>query len=244
METAVSWENAAYSPSGLPQRIADVFEASELKRAKLLLAVAEHKVPLEGKGGDSQCDVWALVDSKAGIASVAVEAKAKEPFGANNESLAKWLQGGSSSGSKPNRAKRWEHVKANLPKPSAGTYDAVPFQILQRAAAAIIEARRFRLSRAVFLVQSFEAPQDSFEKYALFANALGLPAKPGALAFSDSGDIRLGIGWVECLFASDADMATALTGEKGPTSTPNHRLLRTSLTRRRCAVPLADERQS
>lgn len=212
METAVSWEGAARSPSGLPQPIAALYEASELSGPKLLLAVAEHKVPLEGVGGDSQCDVWALVGTKAGVVSVAVEAKAKEAFGDKNESLAEWLKGGDSLRSGPNRLKRWEHVIANLPEREAGAYDAVPFQILQRCAAAVIEARRFRLNHAVFLVQSFGAPPESFEKYARFAAALGLPANRTRLEFSDVREIRLGIGWADCSVATDAQMAAALAG--------------------------------
>ncbi len=70
METAVSWENAAHAPNGLPQQIADLFQAGEMKDPTLLLAVAEHKVPLEGKGGDAQCDVWALVGTNAGVVSL------------------------------------------------------------------------------------------------------------------------------------------------------------------------------
>ncbi len=180
-----------------------------------MFAVAEHKVLLEveGKGGDAQCDLWALVGCNAGTVSVSIEAKANEPFGNNHESLAEWLQGGKSSRSEPNRVKRWGHVEANLPERGAGTYNAVPYQILQRCAAAVIEARRFRLKHAVFLVQSFGSPTNSLEKYKLFAAALGLPTNSGRLEFSDAADVRLGIGWVDCPFATDAQMVSALAGE-------------------------------
>jgi hypothetical protein len=210
METAVSWEGAARTRSGLPQPMAAVFQASELGESQLLLAVAEHKVPLEGVGGDSQCDVWALVRTRAGVASVAVEAKANEEFGNKHESLAQWLQGGKSSRSIPNRMKRWQHVGANLPEREDGAYGAVPFQILQRCAAAVIEARRFRLNHAVFIVQSFTAPPESFKMYALFAAALGLPANRSRLEFAAVGEVQLGIGWVDCPFASDAEMAAVM----------------------------------
>ena len=210
METAVSWEGAASTDSGLPKPILAMFQASELGRSKLLLAAAEHKVPLEGVGGDSQCDVWALVGTKAGVVSVAVEAKAKEEFGKKNKSLADWLKGGDSPRSGPNRLKRWQDVAANLPECGHGTYDAVPFQVLHRCASAVIEARRFGLSHAVFLVQSFDAPPESFEKYALFAAALRLPANRARLEFTAVGEVRLGIGWVECPFASDAEMAAVM----------------------------------
>jgi len=211
METAVSWEGVK-SSSGLPKPIAAMFQAAKLNEPELLLAIAEHKVPLVGRGGDSQCDVWALVRTTQGTVSVSVEAKAQEDFGKNNETLEAWLKAGTSPASPANRSMRWLQVEENLPKTGDGAYQGVPFQILHRCAAAVIEARRFRLTHAVFLVQSFNAPPNSFEKYALFANALGLPANRNRLEFADAGEIRLGIGWVDCPFGTDAQMATALAG--------------------------------
>lgn len=213
METAVSWESATGTHSGLPTPIAAMFQAAEMNEPKLLLAIAEHKVPLKGTGGDSQCDVWALVRTTEGTVSVSVEAKANESFGENNETLGAWLKGGKSPGSAANRVMRWHHVEENLPKGGEEVYHCVPFQILHRCAAAVIEARRFRLKHAVFLVQSFDAPTKSFEKYALFASALGLSVNRNRLEFADVGDIRLGIGWVDCPFGTDSQMAAALAGE-------------------------------
>ena len=210
MEAAVMWENADHIPSRLPPAIAALFQASELGEVELLLAVAEHKVPLDGAGGDSQCDVWALVKAKADIVSVAVEAKAKEAFGKKNESLARWLKGGKSPRSAPNRVTRWAHIEKNLPERGGGAYDGVPFQILQRCAAAVIEARRFELSHAAFLVQAFSAPQESFGVFERFAAAVGFPAERNRLHFATVGEVQLGIGWVDCPFASDQEMAAAL----------------------------------
>jgi hypothetical protein len=56
-----------------------------------MFAVAEHKVDLPGGIAASQCDVWAVVRTKAGMLSL-VEAKAKEKFG--DEILEKWLVAG------------------------------------------------------------------------------------------------------------------------------------------------------
>ena len=151
METAVSWERAAHSHSGLPEAILSLFNGSKLGESELLLAVAEHKVPLRGTGGDSQCDVWALVKASVGMVSLAIEAKAAEPFGSGNENLAVWLKSGKSPGSEPNRMKRWEHIQENLPQTEADAYREVPYQILQRCAAAVIEARRFGLKNAAFM---------------------------------------------------------------------------------------------
>jgi hypothetical protein len=210
METAVSWERAAHSHSGLPEAILSLFNGSKLGESELLLAVAEHKVPLRGTGGDSQCDVWALVKASAGIVSLAIEAKAAEPFGSGNENLAVWLKSGKSPGSEPNRMKRWEHIQENLPQTEADAYRDVPYQILQRCAAAVIEARRFGLKNAAFIVQSFSSPDKSFQMFGKLCKALGIQVERGGMNFVQMGGINLGIGWAECPFATDAEIASAL----------------------------------
>src|SRR5580698_3334834 len=115
-ETAVSWEVASRRPGGLPAPIDDLFRQSILGEAELLVAIAEHKVPLEGGRADSQCDVWALVESKSGLVSVSVEAKANESFGQENESLKDWLVAGKSDRSRANRKIRWDHIARYLPE--------------------------------------------------------------------------------------------------------------------------------
>ena len=212
-ETAVSWEGASRNESGLPQPIVSLFSNSVFGVPKLLLAIAEHKVPLRGIGGDSQCDVWALLHSETGTVSLSVEAKVKEPFGQGNESLRQWLDSGKTDDAKANRRDRWSHVEENLPKPTSEGFTGVPFQLLHRCAAAVIEARRFGLKNAVFIVQSF-GPQSSsesssnFEAFSRFCRAVNLKAERGQMQIAAVEEIRLGIGWVDCPFAGDADVAS------------------------------------
>src|ERR1700722_2097788 len=78
-ETAVSWETASSSASGLPKELELLF-ASTFENPILLLAVAEHKVDLPGGNAASQSDVWALINTTAGLLSLTVEAKALETF--------------------------------------------------------------------------------------------------------------------------------------------------------------------
>ena len=210
METAVSWEVGSRSPGGLPRPISNLFSQSEFGESWLLLAVAEHKVDLRGTGGASQCDVWALVRSEAGVVSLAVEAKAQESFGAGNETLSEWLLSGTSPGSKENRKLRRDHLLECLPLTTNGGYGNVSYQILQRCAAAVIEARRFGLRHAAFVVQSFHCPAKSFEMFALFCEAVKAPAERGQMVFTDAEGIRLGIGWAECEFATHAEMASLI----------------------------------
>lgn len=210
METAVSWECAARKPGGLPEPIANLFRNSELGEAQLLFAVAEHKVSLRGTGGDSQCDVWALVKTGSGTVSLAVEAKALEPFGAGNEALSIWLKAGKSVRSAANRERRWEHLRENLPNLPEGAYDRVPYQILHRGGAAVIEARRFGLKHATILVQGFGCPDQSFAMYGQFCGAIGRKAEREKMSFIQLAEIRLGVGWVDCPFATDAEMASVI----------------------------------
>ncbi len=60
MEAAVSWELAGRTQSGLPGPISKVLDQAGYRESRLLIGVAERRVPLDGKGHDSQCDLWAL----------------------------------------------------------------------------------------------------------------------------------------------------------------------------------------
>ena len=80
-ETAVSWELASRSNSGIPEPIAKLLCASGYRDHVLIFAIAEHKVPLPGGNAASQSDVWAVVNTGVGSLSLTVEAKARESFG-------------------------------------------------------------------------------------------------------------------------------------------------------------------
>lgn len=208
MEMAASWEDAAARPSGLPERLEALFNAGEFRDPVLMVGIAEHKVPLAGRGGDSQCDLWGLLNTTEGIVSMSVEAKASEPFGGGNEPLEAWLNAGTSTNSPANRWTRWEHVIANLPAPEEGGYDHIPFQLLHRCAAAVIEARRWRVKNAAFVVQGFNCPQESFDRFAEMARVMGVPGiERGTMGMTMVADIRLGISWADCELATDRQLA-------------------------------------
>ena len=206
-ETAVSWEKASFHPAGLPEPIAELFRGSDFGEATVLLAIAEHKVPLIGGLADSQCDVWALLSTGCGGVSLSVEAKANEAFGQGNQSLKDWLAAGESEKSRQNRRDRWKHIVDHLPSAASDAYSLVPYQLLHRCAAAVIEAKRFGVPNAVFVVQAFESPVESFEAFSRFCQAVNLNTERGQLQITSVGEIRLGIGWVDCRFATDGDVA-------------------------------------
>lgn len=202
-ETAVSWEHAARKDSGLPAPIEKLFRESGYSEPLLVFAVAEHKVDLASEGADSQSDVWAVVKTSAGMLSLTVEAKAKEAFG--NENLEHWLVAGKSEDSTINRQKRWEYIRSHLPK--SDSFLAIRYQMLHRCAASVMEANRFGFQHAAFVVQAFETPDKSFQDYALFCQALQVPAIRGGMAKTSMAGISLSVGWADCLLATDAEVA-------------------------------------
>ncbi|MBV8358174.1 MAG: hypothetical protein JO189_09605 [Deltaproteobacteria bacterium] len=203
-ETAVSWEFACKSKSGLPAPIYRLFQQSQYGEAVLIFAVAEHKVDLPGGIAASQCDVWAVLQTPLGMLSLAVEAKAGEPFG--DAILGRWLEAGESDEAKRNRRERWNYIRSHLPE--LDFYPEVRYQILHRCAAAVIEAKRLGYHHAAFVVQVFDAPATSFQDYTVFCKALGIdPAPRGKFATTSVKDISLSVGWADCDFATDAEVA-------------------------------------
>jgi hypothetical protein len=206
-ETAVSWELASKSKSGLPLPIHNLFVNSGYDEPTLIYAVAEHRVDLPpGAIAPSQCDVWAVVKTSSGMLSLSVEAKAGEAFG--DAILEKWLSSGDGEHSKNNREIRWDYVRLHLPK--SDLYEKVRFQILHRCAASVIEAKRLGFQHAAFVVQAFNTPDVSFQDYALFCKAVNLPAARGTMAKTSVNGISLGVGWADCALATDADVAAAV----------------------------------
>jgi hypothetical protein len=206
-ETAVSWELASRSESGIPEPIEKLFRASGYGDPVLILAVAEHKVDLPpNRKAASQSDVWAVVNTSLGMLSLTVEAKAKEAFG--DAILQEWREGNGSEASKRNRISRWNYICSHLPK--ADSFDHVRYQMLHRCASAVIEAKRLGCQHAAFIVQAFQTPDASFQDYAVFCEVLKMPATRGSMATTTANGIRLGIGWADCPLASDADIAATI----------------------------------
>ncbi len=202
-EAAVSWESASSSRSGIPSELDKLLRENNYADPVLLLGIAEHTVPLPGGHAASQSDVWALISTSLGFVSLSVEAKARESFG--NESLDDWLVAGDTEESRKNRKARWAHIRENLP--TAESFGHVRYQILHRCAAAVIEAKRLGCPNAAFVVQAFNTPEPSFQDYAAFGAALNLPAVRGGLSITSVNGISLGIGWIDCPVASDAEVA-------------------------------------
>lgn len=205
LEAAASWELAAQRQSGIPEEI-EVLLDHAFGIPELLFAVAEHKVPLPGWNKDSQNDLWGLVKTESGTVSLAIEAKVNEGFGDSN--LEAWLKGTGSVRSRENRKARWDFLRSNLPDTQDDEYQKVAYQLLHRTASAVIEARRFGLKHAACIIQTFGNPEASFEQFSRFCEAIGLNVKRGGIEKVDFSGISLAVGWADCLFASDQQIAS------------------------------------
>ena len=164
MTAAAAWEGA---PDGkLPNEIAETLNSSgdaALKGLKLLAAIPEWEVSLEGGDTASQTDVLAFASNTQGLCVIAVEAKVNEDFGPQ----LKEKRDGSSAG----QLKRIEYLSELLQVPD---FDGnIRYQLLHRAASALLTAREFHACSAVMLVHSFGDKPSLREDFNAFCLALG-----------------------------------------------------------------------
>ncbi len=157
--------------------------------AELLFAAPEWKTALPGGGRESQSDVFALFSVPGGLLTMTVEAKVDEPFG---PTLGEWMEG-ASPGKRARIAAIGDLLGLAAPIPAS-----IRYQLLHRAAAALIEARRFRANEAAMIVQSFSSEGRWFEDFTAFAALFGLAPRPGETALAPVPEIgSLRIGWAK-----------------------------------------------
>lgn len=161
----------------------------ELRELTPLIVIAEHQVPLEGGRAASQCDAWVLARKPAGgLVSIGVEAKVDEPFG---ETAREWLKDAS-----PGRHRRLRELKDLLGLSEVPS--DIHYQLLHRAAAPVIEAKRFGADTAVLLVQSFDTADTGLSAYQTFLRALGGEGrKSGVTALGRRSGVDLYAAWVQ-----------------------------------------------
>lgn len=211
-ESAVAWEAARSDPRGLPRAVAALFDSHpEFQGASLLLGIPEHQVVLPGGGHASQTDFWALLDTPSGVASLAVEAKAGESF---DKPVRDWLKEAPRADGRPRRASgkpaRLDFLCQVLGVSTEQAQDC-RYQLMHRPVAAILEAKRFRLNRAVFLVHAFGANADSFADYQHWASCLGVAIRgPGLARLGTRAEVDVWIGWLDVPPASDATVRAAV----------------------------------
>jgi len=167
--SAYCWE----AVDGFPPEVAQALSQSDsplLAGITPVLAVPEFKVPLPGWARASQNDFFVLARSAAGPVSIMVEGKVNESFG---PTLHRWI--GQDS---PGRQERLRFLMRLLGLRSQ-PQGAIRYQLLHRAASAIITGEQYRAAAAVFVVHSFSEALVGWPDYQAFARLFGVDAMQG-----------------------------------------------------------------
>ena len=180
---AFAWQEA----KGFPREVRSILEP-QFPGIEMLLGIPEHKVALPGGGRASQTDLWVLAGAGEELVSIAVEGKVSEAFGPTvNEWLIDATEG---------KQERLKFLRTQLEcgETVPGT---VRYQLLHRAASAILEAKRFRARHAVLLVHSFSRTREWLEDFIAFGALLGVGAGADGLSTSrECNGVKFSMGWV------------------------------------------------
>ena len=179
------WEDC----EGFPPEISAILRQSDaLREIKPLLIFPEWKVQLPGGKRASQNDVWVLAKIPNGLVSIAIEGKVDEPFG---QILEKWKADES-----PGKQERLEYLVSCLgldSEPPGHIY----YQLMHRAASAVIEAEQFGARAAVMLIHTFSQTDKWFTEYREFSRLFGIEAEIGVLGTTRARNkLPLYLGWV------------------------------------------------
>lgn len=188
MTAAAAWEASAHA---LPPEISQLLESSReslLQGQRLLVAIPEWEVPLEGGTTVSCTDVLAVCRNDAGLCVVAVEAKVREDFG---PTLAEKRRDASSG-----QLARLNYLHSLL---KIDSFDnAIRYQLLHRTASALLTARDFHAESAVLLVHAFGSPTNVRGDYIAFAKAMrGLEIAPSVYKVPSFDSPTLYLAWCD-----------------------------------------------
>lgn len=200
-ETAVFWELGARQPSGLHPTLAALLEQAEpLRECSLVASFPEHRVSIPGGSRASQTDVWALVRTTSGLLSLAVEGKAGESFATT---IGEWRRDASEG-----KQERLRFLSDQLGLATA-PQDTLRYQLLHRAASALIEAERCAATAAAVVVVSFADDARSKQDFEAFASCLGASHTAGTLCLAATVKrTPLYLGWLDVPACTDAELAT------------------------------------
>ncbi len=195
-KTGYSTKTLAYcwhEASGFPECVKKVLKKSNislLENIKILLALPEYKVPLPPYNlRPSINNIFLLARGNNQLVSIMVEGIVSEPF---SETVAEWLEDHNVS----KRARlRFLLKKLNLEHEAV---DNICYQLLFKAAAAVIEAKKFNSTNALILVHSFSLLNRRFPDYKRFVALFGMKAKLNSLTGPVKiNGVNLYFGWVK-----------------------------------------------
>jgi len=204
-EVAVAWEGARLTERGLPPSAEELFDASYAFRgASLLMGIPEHDIRITDRQHGTKADFWALLDATVGVTSMAVEATSGETL---HRSAREWLEIATLDGA---RGARLDRLCELLDMTRNEALDC-SYQLLQRTAAAIAEARRFRLQNAFLLLYVLGDHAAPLAAYQHFLRVLGGDGgKDEVVGVGRRGGVDLWLGWLSGEPASDAVVRSAV----------------------------------
>ena len=173
----------------MPPEVVEALNGEPTTRdARPLFVVPEYQVPLPGGARPSRNDIWLRAETRSGLASITVDGKASESFGRN---LGDWY-GGRSDGKEVRLRFICDQLGIAFPPPNE-----IKYSLLQRAVAALIEARRFHAGSAVMLVHSFSTDDSGKEHFDRLLELLRLKARAGEVATKKAPcGVNLCFAWV------------------------------------------------
>lgn len=181
------WEAADGFPPEVDQALKQNTDTL-LANVTPILAIPEFKVPLPGGVRASQNDIFVLARSSSGPVSIMVEGKVRESFG---PTLDEWLSNGS-----PGKEDRLGFLlrSLGLVAPLTGS---IRYQLLHRAASAIITGAQYRAVAAVLLIHSFSQERVGWSDYHAFTRLFGVEALHGSVQrLGSASGIPLFGAWV------------------------------------------------
>ena len=185
-ELAYSWVGA----KGIPNPVVAVLhQAEEFLGMELIEGFFEKETDLRSRGRPSQTDLLALIGDGEGFAVLGIEGKVDEPFG---PLVSEWLVDASAN----------KRARLSVLQETMGLADHdvsnLRYQLLHRTAAAVYEAQRYKIRRAVMLVHSFSDGHSWFDDFRAFADAIGTPVSGTNELSAKVGveGISLRLGWV------------------------------------------------
>jgi len=183
---AYCWQEA----QGFPKEVESVFRAAGKPFAGLepLLILPEHKVSLPGRPTASQSDIWILAKTETQFFSIAVEGKVSETFG---QPVNRWILEDSKG-----KQERLEFLLNKLGMHS--DFDkTIRYQLLHRAASAVIEAERFLASHAMLIIHSFSSKNEWFEDFVKFVSLFGsIPEVNSVVSATLPNGMALHFAWI------------------------------------------------
>lgn len=159
-----------------------------LANLRPVLAVPEFKVPLPGGTRPSQNDIFVLARSHAGSVCIMVEGKVNESFG---PTLDTWIAEAS-----PGKDERLGFLLRTLGI-STDPDGAIRYQLLHRAACAIITGDQYHAVAAIVVVHSFSKERTGWPDYEAFVRLFGVRAAADAVQrLPNKSSLPLFAAWV------------------------------------------------